>query len=60
MGGVIQNNCSPILNHAVQIVGYDINDELKYYIVRNTWGTNFGDKGYFKVEIGKNLWVDYL
>lgn len=31
--------------HAVLLVGYD---KLKnYYIARNSWGTNWGDKGYF-------------
>jgi C1A family cysteine protease len=31
--------------HAVLIVGYD--DERQHYIVRNSWGTDWGDKGYF-------------
>lgn len=30
--------------HAMVIVGYSEAD--KYYIVRNSWGTQFGDKGY--------------
>jgi C1A family cysteine protease len=31
--------------HAVLLVGYDKANE--YFIVRNSWGTNWGDKGYF-------------
>jgi C1A family cysteine protease len=31
--------------HAVLCVGYD--DEKKVYIVRNSWGTEWGDEGYF-------------
>jgi C1A family cysteine protease len=31
--------------HAVMAVGYD--DEKKYMIVRNSWGKNWGDNGYF-------------
>ncbi len=31
--------------HAVLIVGYD--DTRKVYIVRNSWGTTWGDHGYF-------------
>jgi C1A family cysteine protease len=31
--------------HAVMAVGYD--DEKKYFIVRNSWGINWGDNGYF-------------
>lgn len=31
--------------HAVVLVGYD--DEKKWFIVRNSWGVGWGDKGYF-------------
>jgi hypothetical protein len=31
--------------HAVLIVGYDA--VMQHYIVRNSWGTGWGDKGYF-------------
>ena len=31
--------------HAVVAVGYD--DETQCFIVRNSWGTNWGDNGYF-------------
>lgn len=30
--------------HAMVIVGYS--DDYRFYIVRNSWGTNFGDNGY--------------
>ena len=43
------------LNHAVQIVGYDRSGPIPYYIVRNSWGTNFGKNGYARIEIGKNV-----
>lgn len=31
--------------HAVLVCGY--NDKQKWFIVRNSWGTQWGDKGYF-------------
>lgn len=31
-------------SHAMVIVGYD--DDEQWFIVRNSWGTNFGDNGY--------------
>lgn len=34
-------------NHAVVIVGYD--EAENCWIVKNSWGTDFGDDGYFKV-----------
>lgn len=58
LGGVIQFHCdgSPQnLNHAVQIIGYDLTAEIPHYIVRNSWGTAFGDKGYLYLAYGKNM-----
>ena len=28
---------------------------VPYWIVRNSWGTEFGDQGYLYIEMGKNL-----
>ena len=41
------------LNHCVQLVGYDL--DAKTWLVRNSWGTSFGDKGYFTMEFGSNM-----
>jgi cathepsin L len=38
------------LDHALTIVGYNTTDDGKdYYIVKNTWGTSWGDKGYILI-----------
>lgn len=58
LGGVIQFHCSGSpenLNHAVQIVGYDQTASVPHYIIRNSWGVEFGDKGYIYIAIGKNI-----
>jgi C1A family cysteine protease len=58
LGGVIQFHCdgSPYsLNHAVQIVGYDRTAPIPFYIVRNSWGKDFGDNGYLYIAIGSNI-----
>jgi C1A family cysteine protease len=36
--------------HAVVICGY--NDSGKYWIVKNSWGTGWGEKGYFRIAYG--------
>ena len=49
--------------HAVLIVGYD--DVKQHFIVRNSWGTRFGDKGYcympyqfvLSPKISSDFWV---
>merc|ERR1712096_230484 len=37
------------INHAVDIVGYGVMDGKNYYRVRNSWGANWGDKGYINM-----------
>jgi len=34
--------CGTSINHAVDLVGYDD----KSYLIRNSWGTSWGNKGY--------------
>jgi len=45
------------VNHAVLAVGFDTDSasKLPYYWVKNSWGTSFGIKGYFKIVRGKNM-----
>ncbi|KAF8092039.1 hypothetical protein N665_0427s0018 [Sinapis alba] len=43
------------LNHFMLVVGYGIEDGVQYWLVQNSWGTDWGEKGYIKVEMGKNM-----
>lgn len=43
------------LNHAVVAVGYGVEGGVPYWLVKNSWGTSWGDHGYFKIERGNNM-----
>jgi len=42
------------LDHCVQLVGYNTTAYTPFWIVRNSWGTDWGEEGYIRLEMWEN------
>jgi len=53
--GVYQHTTGDFLGgHAIRILGWGVENGTKYWLVANSWNTDWGDHGYFKILRGSN------
>ncbi|CAL6006788.1 Cathepsin_L [Hexamita inflata] len=54
-GEILHRNCNTFnSNHAVTLVGYGRKCSKEVWVIKNSFGEQWGDKGYFFLEIGKD------
>eukprot|EP00762_Andalucia_godoyi_P002432 ANDGO_02713.mRNA.1 Cathepsin B-like cysteine proteinase 5 len=53
--GVYKHTSGDLLGgHAVKIVGWGVDSNTPYWLVANSWGTSWGQAGFFKIIRGRN------
>jgi C1A family cysteine protease len=50
----MSSDCGTQLDHGVQCVGYNANASTPYWIVRNSWGADWGMSGFIELKMGDN------
>ncbi|XP_025756536.1 cathepsin L1 [Oreochromis niloticus] len=55
-GVYVEERCSNNhFSHAMLIVGYGAEDGLDYWLVKNSWGLDWGEEGYIKMVRNKSI-----
>jgi len=54
-GGIINDTTgNTTITHAVEIVGWGVENGTKFWKVRNSFGTYWGENGFFRIVKGVN------
>lgn len=53
-GGVLTSCSGQQLNHGVLLVGYNNSAEVPYWVIKNSWGTGWGEQGFIRIRKGTN------
>ena len=54
-GGIFKDKTNATkVDHAISVVGYGEENGVKYWLVRNSWGSYWGEQGFMRIIRGIN------
>eukprot|EP00178_Gracilaria_changii_P007334 TRINITY_DN2339_c0_g1_i1.p1 TRINITY_DN2339_c0_g1~~TRINITY_DN2339_c0_g1_i1.p1 ORF type:complete len:113 (+),score=10.35 TRINITY_DN2339_c0_g1_i1:488-826(+) len=54
-GGIFsQVKLLPVINHEIAVVGWGVENGVEYWVGRNSWGTYWGEAGFFRIQMHRN------
>ncbi|CAI0429622.1 unnamed protein product [Linum tenue] len=48
--GIFTGECGTELDHGVTAVGYGESGGMKYWLIKNSWGAQWGEEGYIRMQ----------
>jgi cathepsin X len=54
-GGIYEDKTEDVdISHEVSVVGWGVENGTKYWVIRNSWGTSWGENGFMRLVKGTN------
>ena len=50
-------SCGTTHDHATNVVGWGTANGVEYWLMRNSWGTSWGEAGYMRIQIVSGLGI---
>jgi cathepsin X len=59
-GGIFEQvKLAPMINHEIAVVGWGVENGTEYWVARNSWGTYWGESGFFRIRMhNHNLGIE--